>query len=98
MCGDLTAADETISDDEEDGAEGVEDGVERGKEGEMSACYVDRRVVIDKPREKERCDRANGDDRSDDSRGVRYSGLTCCVDEGMGLEEQASFGVEHHCG
>ena len=49
-----------------DGAESVEDGVERGKEGEMRAGDVDGRMVVDQPGEEERCDGADGDDGGDD--------------------------------
>jgi len=53
MCGDLTATDVTISDDEEDGAQGVEDRVERWEKSQMSAGDVDRRMIVDQPCEEE---------------------------------------------
>src|ERR1700679_654343 len=63
---DLAATDETIADDEEDGAERVENGVERRKKGQPGAGYVDGRMVVDQPGKEERCDGADCDDRRDD--------------------------------
>ena len=70
---DLATTNVAEADDEEDGAERVEDGVERWKKGEVRAGDVDRRMVVDQPGEEERCDCADADDRGDD-RGRRAVG------------------------
>ena len=56
---DLAAANVAEAEDEEDGAECVEDCVERGEEGEMRAGDVDGRMVVDEPGEEERGDGAD---------------------------------------
>src|SRR5439155_25532553 len=53
---DLATTNVAKTDDQEDCAERVEDGVERGKKGEMRSSYVDGRMIVDQPREEERGD------------------------------------------
>src|SRR5258705_6267507 len=90
---DLATTNVTKTDDEEDCAECVEDGVERREEGESRAGDVDRRMVVDEPCQEERGDSADADDGGDD-RGRRAEVRAGCC--GLHLEEEASFGVEHH--
>ena len=52
-----------------DGAEGVQRGVERREEGKLGAGDVRRRVKVDEPDEEERGGEADRDDRSDDAQG-----------------------------
>src|SRR5258708_2504996 len=62
MFDDLAAANVAITNDQKNGTERVEDGVKRWKECQVRACDVDGRMVVDKPREKERGDGADADD------------------------------------
>ena len=90
---DLATTNVAEADDQEDGAERVEEGVERREEGETRAGDVDRRMVVDEPREQERGDSADADDGGDDRRRSAKVRAGC---SSLHLEEEASFGVEHH--
>ena len=68
------------ADDEEDCAERVEDGVERGEKGEVRTGDVDRRMVVDQPREEERGNRADADDGGDDA---GWSAKVCTGCDGL---------------
>jgi len=92
---DLATTNVAKTDDQEDCAERVEDGVERGEEGQMGSSYVNGRMVVDEPREEERGDSADADDAGDDRGRSAKVRAGCC---GLHLEEEASFGVEHHGG
>jgi hypothetical protein len=92
---DLAATNVAKTDDQEDCTERVEDGVERRKKGEARAGDVNRRMVVDEPGEKERGDRADANNGGDDRRRSAKVRAGC---GGLQLEEEASFGVEHHGG
>src|SRR5260370_24491238 len=65
---DLAAADETIAGDEEDGAERVENGIERGEKSEAPAGDVDGRGGGDEPWEEGRGDGTEAADRGEHRR------------------------------
>src|ERR1700679_2012633 len=69
VCGDSAELDVAEAGDEEDGAECVEYGVERGEKCQVGAGGVDGWVVVDQPGEEDRCDRADADDGGDDRGG-----------------------------
>ena len=79
MRGDLLALDEAEADDERDGAEAVEEGVERGQEAETHAVGVRCVVRIDQPEEKGGGERGDGEDSADGDAGGEGGGLVSCV-------------------
>ncbi len=69
VCGDLAEPDVAEADEEEDGAECVEDGIQRGEEGEVGSGGVDGGVVVDQPCEEDGRDCGDADDGGDDGGG-----------------------------
>ena len=77
VCGDLAELDVTEADDEEDGAESVEDGVQRREEGEVGSGGVNGRMVVDQPCEEDRRDGGDADDGGDDRGGRAVVRIGC---------------------
>jgi hypothetical protein len=70
--------DEAETGDQGHGRKGVEEGVQRGKEEQVGARNIGRRMIIDKPAEKGAGPRANGNDGGDDAeRGTVLVGGEC---------------------
>lgn len=64
---DAPGPDEAETDDQGNGGEGVEQGVERRKEQQVRSRNVGGCVIIDKPAEEEAGDGADGDNGGDDA-------------------------------
>jgi hypothetical protein len=75
---DAPCADEAETDDEGDGREGVEEGIECRKEEQVGALNIGRCMIIDEPAEEEAGTCADGDDGGDDAkRGTILLGREC---------------------
>jgi hypothetical protein len=72
---DLLALDEGEADDQRDGAEAVEERVERGQEAEAHTVGVRCVVRIDQPEEKGRGECGDGEDGADGDAGGEGGGL-----------------------
>ena len=74
VLGDLPAVDVADAEQKRDGAAGVEDGVERGQEGEVLVGRVGRLVEVDEPGEEDGCERADADQSGDHVEGRLVGG------------------------
>ena len=85
------SADEEEADDQGRGGKGVQEGVQGGKEEQVGARNVGRRMIIDEPAEKGACPRANGNDGGDDAERCAVLVGGKCRHGGKGKEHTFSF-------